>query len=76
MAMSQLIDGTPLHAMGAILNDIQESAGKSAGYGGGIDEEEEGEAEEASEEVGRGGRRVGRGQRGKRMGTLMTRQKK
>ena len=54
MTMSQLIDGTPLHAMGAILNDIQESAAKSAGYGGGIDEEEEGEAEEASEEVGRG----------------------
>ena len=59
MAMSQFIDGMPLHAMGAILNDIQESAAKSAGYGVGIDEEEEGEAQEASEEVGRG-RKKGR----------------
>ena len=63
MAMGQLIDGTPLHPMGVILNDIQELATKSAGYGGGIDEEEEEEAEEASEEMGRGGRRVRRGKK-------------
>ena len=44
MELSKLIDGTPLHAMGAILNDIQESAARSAGYGG--EEEHEGEAEE------------------------------
>ena len=44
MELSKLIDGTPLHAMGAILSDIQESAARSAGYGG--EEEHEGEAEE------------------------------
>ena len=33
--LSKLIDGTPLHAMGAILNDIQESAAQSVGYDGG-----------------------------------------
>ena len=32
--MSKLIDGTPLHSMGNILNDIQESAARLAGYGG------------------------------------------
>ena len=35
MDMSKLIDGTPLNAMGQILNDIQESAARSAGYGEG-----------------------------------------
>ena len=34
-AMSQLIDGMPLYAMGVILNDILKLAAKSAGYGGG-----------------------------------------
>ena len=31
MDMSKLIDGTPLHAMGQILNDIQESAARLGG---------------------------------------------
>ena len=35
MDLSKLIDGTPLNAMGLILNDIQESAASSAGYAGG-----------------------------------------
>ena len=35
MDLSKLIDGTPLNAMGQILNDIQESAARSAGYVGG-----------------------------------------
>ena len=34
-ALSQLIDGTPLHTMGKILNDIKESAANAAGYGEG-----------------------------------------
>ena len=35
MDLSKLIDATPLHTMGQILNNIQESATRSAGYGGG-----------------------------------------
>ena len=35
MNMCKLIDGTPLHSMGNILNDIQESVARSVGYGGG-----------------------------------------
>ena len=35
MDLSKLIDGTPLNAMGQILNDIQESAARSMGYGEG-----------------------------------------
>ena len=35
MDLSKLIDGTPLNAMGQILNDIQESAARSVGYAGG-----------------------------------------
>ena len=35
MEMSRLIDATPLYAMRQILNDIQESAARSAGYGEG-----------------------------------------
>ena len=35
MDLSKLIDATPLHTMGAILNDIQESAARSVGCGGG-----------------------------------------
>ena len=53
MNMSKLINGTPLHSMGSILNDIQESAARSVRYGGG-GVEDQGEAEEVSEEVGRG----------------------
>ena len=34
MDLSKLIDGTPLNAMGQILNDIQESAARLAGYAG------------------------------------------
>ena len=33
--LSKLIDGTPLNVMGQILNDIQESAARSVGYGEG-----------------------------------------
>ena len=57
MELSKLINGTPLHAMGAILNDIQESAARSVGYGGG--KEDEGDTEEVVQEVGRG-RKKGR----------------
>ena len=35
MNMSKLIDGTPLHSMGQILNDIQESVARLVGYGAG-----------------------------------------
>ena len=35
MEMGRLIDATPLHAMGQILNDIQESAARLVGYGEG-----------------------------------------
>ena len=35
MDLSKLIDGTPLNAMGQILNDIQELAARSVGYAGG-----------------------------------------
>ena len=35
MEMSRLIDATPLHAMGQISNDVQESAARSVGYGEG-----------------------------------------
>ena len=34
MNMSKFIDGTPLHSVGNILNDIQESVARSVGYGG------------------------------------------
>ena len=34
MDLSKLIDATPLHTMGEILNAIQESAARSVGYGG------------------------------------------
>ena len=34
-ALSQLMDRTPLHTMGKILNDIQESAANEVGYGEG-----------------------------------------
>ena len=33
MDLSKLIDGTPLNAMGQMLNDIQESAARLVGYG-------------------------------------------
>ena len=61
MDLSKLIDGTPLNAMGPILNDIQESAARSAGYAGG-----EGSGEEAEEVVQEGerGRKKGRGREG------------
>ena len=35
MYLSKLIDATPLHTMGQILNDMQEPAARLAGYGGG-----------------------------------------
>ena len=44
-ALSQLTDRTPLHTMGKILNDIQESAANAAGYGEG-EEGSDGGAEE------------------------------
>ena len=69
MALSQRIDGTPLHSMGKILNDIQESAANVAGYGEG-DEGSDGGAEEGepSEEVGRGRRKGREGAKRKRGG--------
>ena len=54
MDVSELINATPLHIMRQILNDIQESATRLVGYGGG-----EGEAEEVIENVVRG-RKKGR----------------
>ena len=61
MDLSKLIDRTPLNAMGQILNDIQESAARSAGYAGG-----ERSGEEAKEVVQEGerGRKKGRGREG------------
>ena len=53
MDLSELIDATPLHTMGKILNDIQESAARSVVYGG-EEGEGEGEVEEVIEKVGRG----------------------
>ena len=75
-ALSQLIDRTPLHTMGKILNDIQESAANAAGYGEG-EEGSDGGAEEGGNLVGKWKgveRRVGRGPRGRRvgMGTMTT----
>ena len=59
-ALSQLIDGTPLHTMGKILNDMQESAANAAGYGEGEEGSDGGAKEgESSGEVGRG-RKKGR----------------
>ena len=72
MAMGQLIDGTPLHPMGVILNDIQELATKSAGL---MKRSRERLRKQVRRWAG-GGRKVGIGQRGKRMGTMMTRQEK
>ena len=79
MDLSKLIDATPLHTMGQILNDIQESAARLAGYGRGEGQdqgegiaEDEGEVEEVIEKVGRGrkkgreGIRVGKGLKEKR----------
>ena len=63
-ALSQLIDGTPLHTMGKILNDIQESAANAAGYGEG-EEGSDGGAEEGGESSGE----VGRGRKKGREGT-------
>ena len=57
-ALSQLIDGTPLHTMGKIPNDIQESAANVVGYGEG-EEGSDGGAEEGGNLVGRG-RKKGR----------------
>ena len=51
MDLSKLIDGTPLNAMGQILNDIQKSAARLVGYAGG-----EGSGEEAEEVVQEGER--------------------
>ena len=66
MDLSKLIDGTPLNAMGQILNDIQESVARLAGYGEGEQGvEDNGEAEEVSE-VGRGRKKGREGQKEKR----------
>ena len=72
MNLSKLIDGTPLNAMGQILNDIQESAARLVGY-------EEGEGVWKMRERWRklvrwGGadRRVRRGLKEKRPLTMMT----
>ena len=62
MDLSKLIDATPLHTMGQILNDIQELAARLVGYGGREGEgitEDEGEVEEVIEKVERG-RKKGR----------------
>ena len=62
-ALSQLTDGTPLHTMEKILNDIQESAANVVGYGEG-EEGSDGGAEEGGEssgEVGRGRKKGGDG---------------
>ena len=64
--MSKLIDGTPLHSMGSILNDIQKSVARSAGYGEGGGVEDQGEVEEVSEEVGRGRKKGREGAKRKR----------
>ena len=69
MDLSRLIDGTPLNAMGQVLNDIQESAARSAGYGEGEgDVEDEGEVEEVSE-VGRSRKKGREGAKRKRKKT-------
>ena len=63
-ALSQLIDGTPLHTMGKILNDIQESTANAAGYG----EAEEGSDGGAEEGGGESSGEVGRGRKKGREG--------
>ena len=73
-ALSQLIDGTPLHTMGKILNYIQESVANVVGYGEG-EEGSDGGAEERGKSSGKWEgveRRVERGPRGRRegMGTM------
>ena len=72
MDLSKLIDGTPLNAMGLILNDIQELAARSAEYAGG---REVGKRQRKWFRRGIGEERrvgVGRGLNTKRL-TLMTR---
>ena len=72
MDLSKLIDGTPLNAMGQILNDIQESAARSVGYAVG---REVGKRQRKWFRRGRGEERrvgVGRGLNAKGL-TLMTR---
>ena len=63
-ALSQLKDRTPLHTMGKILNDIQESAANAVGYGEG-EEGSDGGAEEGRESSGE----MGRGRKKGREGT-------
>ena len=53
-ALSQLIDGTPLHTMGKILNDIQESAANAAGYGEGEEGSDGGAEDGGGESSGEG----------------------
>ena len=66
MDMSKLIDATPLHAMGQILNDIQESAARLVGYGEGEGVWKTREKWRKLKRWGRAERRVGRGLKEKR----------
>ena len=68
MDMSKLIDGTPLHAIGQILNDIQESAARWVEYGEG---EGVWKIREKLRRWGRAERRVGRGLKEKWSMTMM-----
>ena len=74
MDMTKLIDATPLHAMGQILNDIQESAARLVGYGEGEGVWKMREKQKKLRRWGRAERRVGRGLKEKRsmMMVMMT----
>ena len=70
MNMSKLIDGTPLHPMGQIFNDIQDSAARLVGYGEGVWETRE-RWRKLVRRWGRAERRVGRGLKERRPMMMM-----
>ena len=72
MDLSKLIDGTPLNAMGQILNDIQESAARLAGYGEGEGVWKMRERQRKLVRWGGAEKRVGRGLKEKRPMTMTT----
>ena len=71
MDQSKLIDGTPLNAMGQILNDIQESAARLVGYGEGEGVWKKRERQRKLVRWGGAERRVGRGLKEKRPMMMM-----
>ena len=66
MGMNKLINATPLHAMGLILNNIQESAARLVGYGEGEGVWKTREKQRKLRRWVRAQRRIGRGLKEKR----------